>query len=272
MKSFTARFIVTAIGIPLTFASIFLGDKDFFFAIVAIAVVLMTSEYCEMAGFNDYLKWSSVVTVVAAYAVFYAGMINGYENVIFGLAGVTLVFLAAELNFKRFWVSPENPLRMIFYLGLLTSFVAAVRAIAGEVSVLGFQTGLGSILVFDYLCVVWATDIFAYLIGSRLKTPKLCPDISAGKTIGGSTAGFIAAVLTAAVFAFVLHNPALAIIGPVVGILGQTGDLVESFLKRYFKIKDSGTFIPGHGGALDRFDSMLYTAPVVYLLFRWIGY
>jgi len=261
MKSFLTRAVVTAIGIPLTFVSIFLGDKDFFFAIVGIAVVLMTSEYCEMAGLNEYLKWSSVVTVVAAYAVFYAGMISGYEDLIIGLAGVTLVFLAAELNSKRFGVSPENPLRMVFYIGLLTSFVAAIRAISGEVSVLGFQTGLGSILVFDYLCVVWATDIFAYL-----------PDISAGKTIGGSTAGFIAAVLTAATFAFVLHNPALALIGPVVGALGQTGDLVESFLKRYFKIKDSGTFIPGHGGALDRFDSMIYTAPVVYFLLRWIGY
>ncbi|MFA6963354.1 MAG: phosphatidate cytidylyltransferase [Patescibacteria group bacterium] len=272
MKTFLARLLVTAIGIPLTITSIFLGDKDFFFVMVLVTVVLMANEFSDMAGEKEYLKWSSIVTAVAAYMVAYASITDGFEQIILCLAGATIIFLGAEVLSKKLWVERDNPLRLILYLGVLSAFLAAIRAIPGDTIVLGFQTGIGSILVLDFLCVVWAMDIFAYLIGRKIESPHLCPEISAGKTIGGSIAGFAVAVIVAALFAFVLHKPSLVIIGPVVGILGQIGDLVESLLKRKFGVKDSGTLFPGHGGMLDRLDSVIYSAPVVYFLFRLIGF
>lgn len=272
MKTFLARLVVTVIGIPLTVASIFLGNQDFFLALIAITVVMMVSEYCDMAGQSETIKWSSVVTVIAVYTTCYASINNGLEVVILCLAFATMLFLGIELWHRKFWIKSDNPIRLILYIGLLPSFLAAIRAIPGKSVVLGFQTGTGSMLVVAFLFVIWATDIFAYLIGRKLQTAKLCSDVSAGKTVGGSVAGFIAAVLMATVFAILLHTATLVLLGPVVGVFGQIGDLVESLLKRNLHKKDSGDILPGHGGMLDRLDSTIFAAPVAYLLFRLIGF
>jgi len=272
MRNFLARSVVAVIGISLTVASIFKGDHDFFFAVVAITVVMMTNEYCDMARESEYLKWSSIITVVATYWAFYAGILDGYGVPIIGLAGAVIFFLGAELLSRKFWIRPENPVRLILYLGLLPSFLPAMRAIHGDVIVLGCETGIGSMLVLDYLCAIWAMDTFAYLIGRKLKTAQLCPDISPGKTVGGAIAGFVAAVIAATLFAILFHKPTLILLGPVVGSVGQVGDLAESFFKRNLKMKDSGNSLPGHGGFMDRLDSTIFAAPIAYLLFRLIGY
>jgi phosphatidate cytidylyltransferase len=272
MKTFLARLVVTVIGIPLTVASIFLGNQDFFLALIAITVVMMVGEYCDMAGQPETIKWSSVVTVVAAYATSYACITGGFEVILVLSALATMLALGGELVLGKFVLKPDNPVRLILYLGLLPSFLAAIRAIPGKSIVVGFETGTGSMLVVAFFFTVWATDIFAYLIGRKLQTAKLCPSISAGKTVGGSVAGFIAAILMAIVFAVLLHKATLVLLGPVVGVFGQVGDLVESLLKRNLHKKDSGGIFPGHGGMLDRLDSMIYAAPVAYLLFRLIGF
>lgn len=272
MKTFLARLLVTVIGIPLTVASIFLGNQDFFLALIAITVVMMVSEYCDMLGQSETIKLFSVVTVVAAYTTGYACIIDGFEAILVLSALTTILALGMELKLRKFALQPDNPVRLILYLGLLPSFLPAIRAIPGKSIIAGFETGTGSMLVIAFFFTVWATDIFAYLIGRKLQTAKLCPSISVGKTVGGAVAGFIAAVLMAAVFAILLHKATLVLMGPVVGVLGQVGDLVESLLKRNLHKKDSGGILPGHGGMLDRLDSLIYVAPVAYLLFRLIGF
>jgi phosphatidate cytidylyltransferase len=154
---------------------------------------------------------------------------------------------------------------------VLPSFLVAIRSIPGHVEIGGLSLSKGPVLLLVFLVTIWAIDITAYLIGSRIKSAKLCPDVSAGKTIGGSVAGFVAALAFAIAFAMTLHNPFLVLLGPVIGLLGQVGDLVESFLKRNFKKKDSGDLLPGHGGILDRLDSMIYAAPIAYIILSLVG-
>ncbi|MCV3295772.1 MAG: phosphatidate cytidylyltransferase [Oenococcus sp.] len=122
------------------------------------------------------------------------------------------------------------------------------------------------------LIIVWLTDSFAYIIGRKLGRHKLIPKISPNKTWEGSIGGTAVATIVAIIFAesthfathFSLFEIALATL--ILSIAGQFGDLIESALKRYFGVKDSGTLLPGHGGILDRFDSMLIVMPIIVLI------
>ncbi|MBS9338031.1 phosphatidate cytidylyltransferase [Fructobacillus sp. M2-14] len=131
------------------------------------------------------------------------------------------------------------------------------------------QKGL-AILFFGML-TVWITDSFAYFCGSAFGKTKLAPSISPNKTWEGSIGGsLIAVVFMTAFYAYTgwLHKPVLEILicAVVLSIGGQLGDLVESSFKRHFGVKDSGNILPGHGGILDRFDSMLIVMPLLSIL------
>ena len=112
----------------------------------------------------------------------------------------------------------------------------------------------------------WASDTFAYFTGSAIGRHKLCPTISPNKTVEGflgSVVGTTASVAALGAF-FSLPIVEMAVLGFCISLLATLGDLVESVAKRYTGIKDSGNIIPGHGGVWDRFDSVLFTAPLVY--------
>jgi phosphatidate cytidylyltransferase len=113
---------------------------------------------------------------------------------------------------------------------------------------------------------VWGMDTAAYAVGRAIGRRKLCPGVSPGKTVEGALAALVApAVLISAAgyrLGLPLHHG--IILGGGIGVVGQAGDLFESMLKRRAGAKDSGTLLPGHGGILDRFDSLLFAAPLAY--------
>jgi phosphatidate cytidylyltransferase len=118
--------------------------------------------------------------------------------------------------------------------------------------------------------VTWGTDTGAYFVGSwfgkRGKAIPLAPHLSPKKSRQGAVGGLVTATLVSLAFGTWLGLPwyHCAVLGPLLGVLGQVGDLCESAMKRDLGIKDFGTLLPGHGGILDRFDSVLFTAPVAY--------
>lgn len=130
------------------------------------------------------------------------------------------------------------------------------------------MVGLGMLMYL--LLTVWSTDSGAYLVGRKIGKTKLAPQISPNKTWEGSIGGTVVAIIVGIIFSVtgLIHYGILATILMTLflSIAGQLGDLVESSLKRYYGVKDSGRILPGHGGILDRFDSLLLVLPMAYLL------
>ena len=155
------------------------------------------------------------------------------------------------------------------YLGALFSSLVLLRDLRGQISVYPFGLAdKGAWLMLFVAACVWATDTFAYFTGRSFGKRKLAPKLSPGKTVEGFVGGLLGAMLTGGLFAAWIHLP-LAVglgIGGMAGIVGPLGDLFESALKRELGLKDFGRVMPGHGGILDRFDSLLFVAPLAYLM------
>lgn len=134
--------------------------------------------------------------------------------------------------------------------------------------VIARETGL-HILMYA-LFVVWSTDIGAYMVGRQYGKTKLAPHISPNKTVEGSLGGILSAVVVSAIY--LLFWPlnynmlTMLILTVIFSMVGQMGDLVESSYKRFYNVKDSGNILPGHGGILDRFDSLLFVFPIMHLV------
>ncbi|NRD78872.1 phosphatidate cytidylyltransferase [Bacillus sp. BRMEA1] len=131
----------------------------------------------------------------------------------------------------------------------------------------------GLVYIFYSLFMIWATDSGAYFIGKAIGRNKLWPEISPNKTIEGFIGGVVCAVVVAILFAIFsqIHASFVTLMGitAVLSVFGQIGDLVQSAFKRHFNVKDSGTILPGHGGILDRFDSLLFVWPLLHFFHLW---
>jgi phosphatidate cytidylyltransferase len=160
------------------------------------------------------------------------------------------------------------------YVGFLFSGFVLLRGISGQLTAAPFGAAdRGAWLMLFVAVCVWATDTSAYCVGRSLGRHKLAPSISPGKTLEGAVGGLLGAMAAGAAFSHGIHLPlthGLAI-GTLAGAFGQVGDLCESALKREVGIKDFGRALPGHGGALDRFDSLLFVAPLAYLYLRLVA-
>lgn len=129
------------------------------------------------------------------------------------------------------------------------------------------QLPQGVIWTFFTFFLVWSTDTFAYLIGKGFGSNPLAPKVSPNKTVEGSVGGLLGCLIVGLIFRFWMSEVSLLhtiILSLIAGIVGQIGDLFESSLKRSAGIKDSGTLIPGHGGILDRSDSLIFVLPIIY--------
>lgn len=126
----------------------------------------------------------------------------------------------------------------------------------------------GLTYIFYSLFIIWATDSGAYFIGRAIGKNKLWPEISPKKTVEGFIGGIICALVVAVLFVYLTDIDATLLqllwITTLLSIFGQIGDLVESAIKRHYNVKDSGNILPGHGGILDRFDSLLFVLPLMH--------
>ena len=185
------------------------------------------------------------------------------------LALVIVFFIT--LGFELFRGDPDqgliNAAANLFgavYIGFMFAYILLLRFISSE-------NGLFYLIFTTF--VTWADDTAAYFIGVKFGKHKLSPRISPKKTVEGSFGGLAGGVVTAFFLATLFQEPLFffGILGAIVVIAGQFGDLIESIIKRNAGVKDSGSFLPGHGGVLDRFDSLLLSAPVVYYAIVYVA-
>lgn len=170
----------------------------------------------------------------------------------------------------------------VFSRGKVRVSDAAITAMAGIYIIFGFcsivllrDLKYGQYIYLLAFLVPWISDSGSYFVGINLGRHKLIPDVSPKKTVEGAVGGILFGVLSAIVFGLIISYtfsievsyPALIIAGFVMCILSQFGDLIASLIKRHYNKKDYGTVFPGHGGVMDRFDSIIATAPFLYILF-----
>ncbi len=171
---------------------------------------------------------------------------------------VLLLLLRTVVSKNRFSFDDAGMITLsMLYIGIGFHFFIAARAV--------------SLVVLLYaLFIVWTTDSGAYMIGRKIGKHKLAPHISPNKTWEGSIGGSLVATIVGSVFWYFFPIGHYSLIVMIIltlifSVVGQFGDLVESALKRYYGVKDSGKILPGHGGILDRFDSLLLVLPVIHL-------
>lgn len=181
------------------------------------------------------------------------------EKVVFTLLSLSLMVVIL-ISKNRFNVEKTGILMLgMVYIGLGFVHFAEIR----------IEHGLW--VTFYILLSIWATDSGAYFVGRKFGRRKLFEAISPNKTIEGAIGGVLFSILVAVIFYFttsVITTPMYGLVmAVVISVTAQVGDLVESAIKRHFNTKDSGKLLPGHGGILDRFDSLLFVFPIMSILF-----
>ncbi|MCF8240684.1 MAG: phosphatidate cytidylyltransferase [Melioribacteraceae bacterium] len=265
------RIIVSLVAIPLIVAVCFIGKLPF----LGLALLIGGVSYFEFAGMvenkngfvNLFLGTASVIFLIINT---YFSLIQFYDLMII----ITVLILLAELyrNKESAIINSGTTVLGIFYIGLFSSSLVGIREFYPHSEILYSQ---GGYLIIALLFSIWICDSAAFFIGTAIGKHKLFPRVSPNKSWEGAVAGFVFAVIAmlAAKFFFLefLSTIDAIAIGAIVGIIGQYGDLVESLVKRDAGVKDSSALIPGHGGIFDRFDSLLFSAPLVYLYIKFIA-
>jgi phosphatidate cytidylyltransferase len=253
--------------VPILFAVVWLLPPAYFAGLAAAAGVIGQWELYTMAKARGISPLNGVGTALGALII-----INVYQPLypfpggpVFWITLSVLVVMTARLFSRRPVEGALEDIAVtllgIFYVAMLFGFQVAVHA-----------GGSGKRwLVFLFLAI-WASDTGAYYAGTALGRHRLYEKISPKKSIEGLVGGTLASAVIA-VLCKVWLVPALgwveaALLGAFLALVGTVGDLVESLIKRSAGVKDSGTLIPGHGGILDRMDSMLFAAPVLFYYLR----
>jgi phosphatidate cytidylyltransferase len=281
-SNLTKRVAFAAVAIPLALGVVWLGGWPLV-AVVAAAAVLGARELVDFARRQGILalEQEALVSAAALPVLTYLALTGmpALKESSWLLGGLWLVLLLTVALFRR--TPGERPLTAtavtllaVLYPGGLATFLVAIRHGRFET-----QSWAGAWLVFAPLVVTWVCDTAAMFAGKAIGGPKLWPAISPGKTWAGSVAGVVGAMATVPLLnALVLDRHALALplaeallFGFTLGVVGQVGDLAESLFKREVGVKDSSALIPGHGGVLDRFDSLYFVLPVSAALYRFFG-
>jgi len=256
------RILSSIVFVPLLILLILYGGVQGFWLVVSLAVVLGTYEFYHMVE-RRQLTCYKIPGMVLSWIVSCSFLFQDVLGISFTLTIVSILIvlyaLFARHPLSTSIVSVATTFFGIVYVSWLLSHLVLIRG-------LGESEGKG--LIFYLLLVIWAGDTGAFYIGSYLGRHKLAPIVSPKKTLEGAVGGLGASVLASLgikgwMLPFLSYKHAW-ILGGLLAVMGQLGDLGESLFKRDANLKDSGTVIPGHGGILDRLDSLLFSAPVLY--------
>jgi phosphatidate cytidylyltransferase len=273
------RIISALVAAPLALIVVYLGGLPLAVFLAAVSAGCAWEFYrIAAAGGLEPLDPVGIPLAGAVPLATYAAA-TGLYRVSLDVAAVVLLVILASLIWAR--GTQRHPLGAaaattlgVLYTGGLLSFGYALRE---HPYAIGDRAGTA--LVAYPLILTWASDIGAFFVGRAIGGRKLIPSVSPGKTVSGALGGLATTVIVSWLYVrFVLRPVALltmtlqatVLFGIAISVAAQVGDLAESLLKREANVKDSSRLIPGHGGLLDRLDSLLFVLPVAYMLFGWL--
>lgn len=260
---FRTRLISGIILLAIAIGVIVLGGNILFATLLVISLI-GTMELSRIVKVNKELPGVlAYLCTIAFYLLLYFDL----EQFQLMLFIVYLMLLMAIYVFAFPKYSTEQiavPFLGLFYVSIMLSYIYQVRIIED-----------GALIVWLIFIGAWGSDTCAYCVGVLFGKHKIAPVLSPKKSLEGCIGGVVGAAAIGAVYALIakdyiteVSNPilAFAVIGAASSVISQIGDLAASAIKRNHEIKDYGKLIPGHGGILDRFDSIIFTAPIVYYL------
>lgn len=265
LKRISSAFIV-AIAVAIM---LLIPNKYVIGFFLAIITLIAMNEYLNaISKVCKPIKW---VAYISCAVVFLINFIPTEKILQVGMIGipVILLILFAQIiatEMKTTFKDMAYTFLGICYISLFMTFLTLIDGMNN-----------GKILLGYILISAWGTDIFAYIIGKRFGKHKFSK-VSPKKSIEGCIAGTIGAVIIILIYTYILNTYFsfnysyiyIGIVGVVLSLIGQLGDFSASSIKRYVDIKDYSNLLPGHGGMLDRIDSVLFTAPFAYMLFMII--
>ena len=260
------RILSGLIGFPLVLVIFIFANNICMDIAVSILSIICMYEYFRCFSQNKKYNPSSwigyIVSVLIAFESFVSHDI--VKSVMIIVIPISILVLAIELvcsKGKKNIIDVAITIFGICYVPMMLSFLSFIRNMEG-----------GKVLIWYPIIAAWGSDIWAYVIGRHFGKHKYT-DISPNKTIEGCVAGILGAVIMAVIFTVVINNVfhtevnyiAIATITLILSAIGQIGDLTASSIKRHCNIKDFGQILPGHGGMLDRFDSVIFIIPFAYI-------
>ena len=275
------RLIVAGIGIPLALLILYVGGW-LLVGVLAVAAAGVGREFLQLARRSGARPFVLAGSVLAGAFVLLAGTSPAdpasvaWRYWILAVGATLILFLSVVWlrgNDGGPSAAASSTLAGALFAGATLAFLVHLRHFPTPEGV--DQAWAGTALAAYPMTVAWMNDTFAFFGGRRWGRRKLIPSVSPGKTVAGAVSGVVGGALISALFALFLLDGWLGLrlgiasavlFGVVIAAFAQAGDLAESVLKRSAGVKDSGTLLPGHGGAFDRLDSIIVTAPVAYLL------
>jgi len=256
------RIISALVGIPVMLGAIYLGGPWYvFFLLLVVNLGLWEFALMLKAKGSRYPVFFGYIGVTALIILLF---FERFDLIYFFIMLIFITLIMVQLAFfdeENFWASAMH-FWGIIYLGGLVGFMLLLRLLPE-----------GMLYTLILFIGVWVNDTFAYFIGSRWGRRKLAPEISPNKSVEGALGGvagtFFSTIALAMLAPDIIGIPVwmAAILGLGIAVFAQLGDLLESSLKRQFQVKESGKLIPGHGGILDRLDSLVLAAPFVYYFY-----
>ncbi len=273
MKELLIRIAVAIVGIPLLVFIILKGGVYFYLFSVAVTLIGQWEMY-RMLEKKQVLPnfWPGILLGQIILAVIFAG--SQFYLIILGI--LTLMYIAGAEMFRNkgsALLNVSGTLLGVVYPTLFWGMLLYLRLYFHHLYKV--NADIGGMFIIILFVTIWTCDTFAYFFGMKFGKHRLFQRVSPKKSWEGAIAGLFGAILVYLVVYFLQIIPITLEVamtsGLIVGIVGQFGDLVESWFKRDAGVKDSSNLLPGHGGVLDRFDSVMFSAPMFLVLFIWMG-
>lgn len=259
---FKTRLLSGIVLVIVLVATVGLGGGVLFAVLGIISLIGMSELYKVVGVHNKVLGYAGYLAAVAYYALLFAGHME-YVTML------SILFLIAVMGIYVFAFPAFRAEQVmtaffgLFYVAVMLSYVYQTR-----------QLSDGGTVVWLIFLSSWGCDTCAYCVGVLIGKHKMAPKLSPKKSVEGGVGGVLGAALLGALFALAMNKWGgaaaqplqYAVICGIGGMISQIGDLAASAIKRNHDIKDYGKLIPGHGGILDRFDSVIFTAPIIYYL------